>query len=173
MNSLPATVKPASQRPRLVAVMGWLLLIQAVFLGFFSIYHFLILQFGPQLVYDWWQDLVSGRRDLSTAYFLFTDLFTQASVQHVVSTLVESILLILLSALALLAGIGFFIQKRAAWILSLFVQGAVLALALAIYFIKEPIHTYFLMAYGVFMVIYLQHADIYKSFQSVSLFAEE
>lgn len=172
MNSSLSTAQPASARPRLVAVMGWLLFIQAIVLGIFSVYHFVILQFGPQLVANWWQDVLSGSRELSSAYYLFIDLFTQASVEHVLSTLVESILLILLALLAFLAGIGFFVQKQAAWILALFVQGSVLALALVIYFIKAPIHTYFLMAYGVFMVIYLQHADIYKSFQNVSLLVE-
>jgi hypothetical protein len=153
--------------------MGWLLLIQALVLGFFSIYHFVILQFGPLLVSTWWRDLLSGQRDLTSIYSLFIDLFAQASVERSLSTLVESIFLLLLALLAFMAAIGFFLQKKASWILAMFVQGCVLALALIIYLIKTPLHTYFLMAYGVLMVVYLQHADIYKSFQSVKIFAEE
>lgn len=153
--------------------MGWLLLTQAVVLGIFSVYHFVILQFGPQLVSMWWGDLLSGQRDFSSLYSLVIDLFAQASGEKVLTTLIESFLLLLLAMLAFMAGIGFLIHKKAAWIFAMFVQGSVLALALVIYFIKTPLHTYFLMAYGVFMVIYLQHADIYKSFQRVKLFVEE
>ncbi len=164
--------KPAQPRSRLVVMMGWLLFFQAVSLVAFGIYHFLILQFGPELLTLWWSQRIYGPNRLLALYGLLTELFTTASSQHVLSTLVESLLLFLLAILALFASFGFFFRRKFAWILAMSVQGSMLTLALIIYLIQKPLHTYFLMIYGIIMVIYLQHADIYQSFRKVNLLSE-
>lgn len=173
MTKTPKASLPIQNRPRLVGIMGWLLLVQAIFLIIFSVYHFLILQFGSQLVREWWTGGLPGGNQLNTLIVFISELFARARVQNDLSTLVESILLVFLALLAIFAGAGFLAQKKSAWMLAMFVQGFTLTMALILYLIKKPLHTYFLMAYCIFMVVYLQHADIYKSFQQARLFREE
>jgi hypothetical protein len=173
MGKLHNSSPSPQNRPRLVGILGWLLLLQAIFLIIFSVYHFIILQFGPELFQEWWTSVRLAGNQLKSFVVLIRELFSQASTQNNLSTLIESILLLFLALLAIIAGAGFLAQKKSAWILAMLVQGFTLTLVLILYVIKKPLHTYFLMAYCVFMVVYLQHADIYKSFQQVKILTED
>ena len=164
--------EPTHPRPRLVTIMGWLLLLQTGVLLFFSVYHFLILQFGPKLIGDWWSGTLSAGGRLQTLLLLLNSLFSTAATQREINILVESILLFLFAFLALLASFGFFSQRKSAWILAMFVQAATLTLVIILYFIKKPIHAYILMADCIIMIVYLQHADVYKTFQKANIFRE-
>ncbi len=163
---------PSRKRPRLVSIMGWLLLLQSLVLCGFGIYHFIILQFGPVMLGKWWAgDLYQGNRLLSL-WYLLSDLSRLAIQDRELNILIESLLLLLFALIALFASVGFFSQRNWAWLLAMFLQGATLVLAIVLFFIKQPAHTYILMGYCSFMVIFLQNADVYKSFQKKSLFPE-
>jgi hypothetical protein len=166
-------IEPASHtRPRLVTIMGWLLLLQSIVLSAFGIYHFVILQFGPLLLRQWWLgNLYQGNR-LVNLWFLLNDLTSQALEQRELNILIESVALIVFALFALIASFGFFSQRKWAWLLAMLIQGITLSLAVILYFIKQPAHAYILMGYCSVMVLYLQHADVYKSFQKTQLFLE-
>lgn len=153
--------------------MGWLLLLQSLILSSFGVYHFIILQFGPEMLQGWWSGTAYDGNRLINLWSLLQDLTSQALEQRELSILVESFALIMLGLLALLASFGFFTQRKWAWMLAMFVQGTTLGLSVVLYFVKKPSHTYILMLICSFMVIYLQYADIYKSFQKTPIFLEE
>lgn len=172
---MPTDVKktPSQKRPRLVSIMGWFLFLQSFVLSGFSIYHFIILQFGPAMLNRWWLgNAYEGNRLLNLSYLL-ADLISQAVELRALAVFIESIALLLFAFFALIASIGFFTQRKWAWLLAMLVQAATLSLSVILYFIKQPAHTYLLMAYCSFMVFYLQYADIYKSFQKTALFLDE
>jgi hypothetical protein len=165
MNKNTQRIKSPHQKFKLVTLMGWLLLIQAGVLAAMSVYHFMVLQFGSELINQWWSNGLSNSAIIHTFIELLRDLFTRANTEKELSTLVESLLLLGFALLALITAFRFFYHKKTAWFWAMLIQAATLSLAIIIYFIKKPAHTYFLMAYCIFMVVYLQHADIYKSFR--------
>ncbi|MCJ7625096.1 MAG: hypothetical protein MUO76_16470, partial [Anaerolineaceae bacterium] len=79
--------------------------------------------------------------------------------------LIESTILFFLTILALWSAIGFFRLWCIAWTSAMFVQGASLLISLILYFLSKPIHITFLMISGIFMVLYLNYADIQNYFQ--------
>jgi hypothetical protein len=161
------TIPARSKRPIPITIIGLLLLIQAIFMFALGIYHFVILSFGPELLSGWLsgQPLVNG--EVLTFNRLVTELFSRAYQQQVLSILTESLVLFLLTGLAILAGIGFFRMWRFAWLQAMAVQGSGLLLALVLYYIKKPRHIYLLMLSGIFMVVYLNYGDIKSHFQLV------
>ncbi len=73
-------------------------------------------------------------------------------------------------ALGALAGsLGFFRLRRGGWVSAVFVQGAGLFLALALYFRGRPTlvphYAYLMMFVGIFMVLYLHQADVQAAFR--------
>ncbi len=68
--------------------------------------------------------------------------------------------LILTALLSLLTGIVFFRARAFAWVLSQVDQILTLIIALAIYLIYGQVQAYFLMVIGIFMVVFLNNADI-------------
>jgi hypothetical protein len=153
------------KRPKPVTILGWFLFCQSVFLLGLSIYHYLILSFGPQLLSQWLSgEPVVGGQSLDFQLFI-RELFGQAASQNLLSTLIESLVLFILTILAMLAGIGFFRLWRGAWLLAMFLQGSSMLLALILYFVKKPNHIYLLMLMGIFMVLYLNYADVRTVFK--------
>jgi hypothetical protein len=149
-----------AERPRMVTILGFLLILQAVFLFGLGIYHFAILSFGPTLLSQWLSGEPSlGGQSLDFQMFI-RQLFGQAATQKLLSTLIESLVLFLLTILALVAGIGFLRLWRGSWLLAMFLQGGALLLAIILYLIKKPNHIYLLMLSGIFMVLYLNYADL-------------
>jgi small-conductance mechanosensitive channel len=67
-----------------------------------------------------------------------------------------------LGLVALLAGVGFFSLRPGAWVMAMLVQGLVLLVALAFYFLFQArnLLLYGMMAYSVMMVIYLNYAEV-------------
>ncbi len=82
-------------------------------------------------------------------------------------------------ALGALAGsLGFFRLRRGGWVSAVFVQGAGLFLALALYFRGQPAlvppYAYVMMLAGIFMVLYLHQADVQAAFrENTALGVEE
>jgi len=153
------------KRPRLVTILGFLLIFQAIFLFGLGIYHFAILSFGPQLLSQWLSgEPFVGGQSLDFQMFI-QELFNQAATQKLLSTLIESLVLFVLTLLALMAAIGFFRLWRSAWLLAMFLQGGALLLAVVIYLIKKPIHIHLLMLSGIIMVLYLNYADLRSVFE--------
>jgi len=152
------------ERPKLVTILGILLILQAVFLFGLGIYHFAILSFGPTLLSQWLSGEPSlGGRSLDFQMFV-RELFSQAATHKLLSTLIESLILFILTILALVSGVGFFRLWRSTWLLAMFLQGGALVLAIILYIIKKPNHIYLLMLSGIFMVLYLNYADLRSVF---------
>lgn len=148
----------AGRRPRPVTILAWLLLLEALGLVTMGIYHFLILSFGPRLLSQLMKD-----QSMDLERFI-RELFASAAAEQLLSTLIESLVLFLLTALALIAAIGFFRHWRNSWLLAMFIQGAAMGLALIIYYLKHPIHIYVIMVYSLMMVLYLLVDDVQAYF---------
>ena len=78
-------------------------------------------------------------------------------------------LFIALALLALLVSFNFFRLRPTAWLSALMVQGLTLFFALSLYLRDRPgghLHySYFMMLYGIFMVIYLNYGDVPAAFR--------
>ena len=96
----------------------------------------------------------------------FSQLIKNAESQQLLIALIESAVLFMLTILALWSAIGFFRLWRIAWTAAMFVQGASLMTSLTLYFLSKPLHITFLMISGIFMVLYLNYADIQTIFTS-------
>jgi hypothetical protein len=71
-----------------------------------------------------------------------------------------------LSLLGMVAGIGFLRMWSIAWMLAIAFQGFSLALSLILYFDDKPIYVYPVMAYCIFMVIYLHYSEVMSTFRT-------
>ena len=140
--------KDIKMRPRPVTVLGLLLLLQAVGLFGLGVFYFVRL---------YWQHAL-------TRAVLLAELFDQ---------LLISLAFLPLALLALLAAIGFLRLWRNAWRNAMLLQGLSLWVALVLYFSRKPGYVYMVMLYGIFMVIYLNYADVYATFQTRSGQEEE
>lgn len=157
-----------SKRPAVVTILGWLLLLQTIEMFLLGIYHF-NLNNGPQLFSMWLSgEPLFGRQSLTFDTF-FQQLIENATNQDLILALVESAALFLLTIFTLSAAIGFFRLWRVAWIQAMCVQGASLFIALILYFLEEPLHIYLLMISGIFMVLYLNYADVQTYFQTKTI----
>lgn len=94
----------------------------------------------------------------------------RAVFQYVTGDAVAGIFLIQLSLLALLAGFGFWRMRRNAWMNAMLLQGLSLSLVLVRYFTgAKTLGMYILMAYAVFMVLYLNHYEVRMAFRLASI----
>jgi hypothetical protein len=71
-----------------------------------------------------------------------------------------------LGMLAFLAAIGFFRVWTAGWLLAILTQGISLSVALVLYYLEKPLYVYIMMAFGIFMVLYLNHPEVLLSFKT-------
>lgn len=78
-----------------------------------------------------------------------------------------SVLFLLISPLALVAGVGFLRLWAGAWLAAMLLQGLSLAVSLAIYFYlpDSPFFLYLGMAYSTLMVMYLNSHGVRASFR--------
>ena len=127
-------------QPWAVTVIGWLLVLEA--LGFLSLGALYLGALGPR-----WSLTPQG---------------PGAERMATVTGLVFGVL----ALLALIGALGFFRRRRGAWVSAVFVQGAVLLIALALYFRGRPAYVYGMMVYGIFMVLYLHQADVQAAFRA-------
>lgn len=149
--------------------MAWFLILQAAILLILGIYHYVILSFGPVLFDQLIRGEFTAGNLLQNIQMFVRELFRQASLENELSTLIESLLLFVLALFAIMAAFGFFSQRPLAWLFAMIVQASTLSLAITLYFIKKPMHIYLLMLSGIFMVIYLNYADIYRTFNKRNL----
>ncbi len=78
---------------------------------------------------------------------------------------VPSAVFLILGLIALLDSLEFMRMKPRAWATALLVQGISLFISLIYYFNGKPGYIYGLMAFCIFMVLYLHHYDIQVHFQ--------
>jgi hypothetical protein len=126
------------KRPGAVTILGWLLLLQAVFFFGLAGLHF---------------------------YWLKAEL--QNLPVNIPSATVIGLRGIAFSALGLLTLIcaaGFFRLWSITWLTAVAIQGLSLLLALNQYFHNKPFYAYMLMATGIVMMIYLNYSEVPKAF---------
>lgn len=100
-------------------------------------------------------------------------LIVERLITEPINALAMGIILIPLALLALLAAISFFRLWRAAWIMAMLTQGLSLFTALLLYFNQRPGYVYVIMLYSIFLVIYLNTAEISTSFEPAATLTEE
>jgi hypothetical protein len=136
--TLPRRVRPARVRPWPVTLLALLLLGQAAGLLLTAIYHLV----GPVVT---WNVLVEA---------------AAARDQGAVIGLV----LACLACLAGMTAIGFWRMWRQAWLQAMLLQALCLALALILYYWQKPGFVYLLMAFSIFMVLYLNYYEVRAAF---------
>lgn len=166
--------KGRGKRPRIVWILSVLLVLQAGGLFMLGVYHF-SMSSGPQLFYELFGRWLGGGNILALqpVRFFFHQLMVNSATTILVIALVESAALFALTVLALWAAVGVFRMWRIGWTQAMLVQGASLLTALILYFINRPRHIFILMATGVFMVLYLNYADLRYYFQTADDEEEE
>jgi hypothetical protein len=75
-----------------------------------------------------------------------------------------AIIFTILTLLALLAAIGFFLLNRIGWLVAMMVQGACLFVALVLYFENASSYTQLTMFFSIFMVLYLNSFIVRSAF---------
>ncbi|MBN1579863.1 MAG: hypothetical protein JXA89_04110 [Anaerolineae bacterium] len=71
-----------------------------------------------------------------------------------------------LGLMAFVSALGLRLRKRAAWTAAMAVQSIHLLVSLVIYFTTRPNYASLLMAWGVFMVLYLNYSEVANAFRS-------
>jgi hypothetical protein len=167
--SMNKKVKTGNGRPRSINILGSLLILQGIIMMFIGIWHFALSQ-GPKHLRLWLLSLFTQAPVAEEQYVSFL-LFIQrvvayASEHNLLAALVESAFLFILTVFAFVAAFGFFRLWPNAWTQAMFVQGASLALALIFYFIGKPPHIYIIMVCAIFMVLYLNYANVQDVFEN-------
>lgn len=151
--------------PLLVVICGWLLVLESILFFLLGVFHF---QFnnGPALFTDLFSQWIRGRTpvNIDTVRSFILRLLANASSASLLEALIESAVLFVLTILALWTAIGFFRRWGIAWTAGLFVQSGTLLTALILYFTSQPFHIVFMMVSGIFMVVYLNYADVHTYF---------
>lgn len=155
-----------SKRPALITIFGFLLILEAVELFGLGAFHFSMNQ-GPQLFSSLFAQWLTGRTPVTfeSIEIFIRQMIANADSQLLLIALIESAILFILTILALWSAIGFFRLWHIAWTGAMFVQGGSLLTSLIMYYLNKPIHITFLMITGIFMVLYLNYADIQTYFQ--------
>lgn len=154
-------------RPRLIAILTVLLLLQSL----------LMLFLGLNLLTDRWAFLSSWSvfwAELQAAVLLAINIPWQFIEDKVLLYYVIAfVILVLASAAALIAGVTFYRGKAVTWILSLVAQIGTLISGLGLYFISRPPQSYWLLLVGVIMVLYLNYGEVRQWFLQSDEEAEE
>jgi hypothetical protein len=136
--TLPRRIRPARVRPWPVTVLGLLLLGQAAGLLLIAIYHLV----GPVVSWDVLVEAAAAR--------------SRAAV--------VGLMLACLACLAGLTAVGFWRMWGQAWLQAMLLQALCLLLALILYFWQKPGFVYLLMAFSIFMVLYLNYYEVRAAF---------
>ncbi len=153
--------------PVLVVICRWLLVLESVEFFILGVYHF-HLNRGPQLFSMLFAQWLRGEAVLTlfaVQQFIGELVETAASAQLLVA-LIESAVLFILTTLTLWAAVGFFRLWPIAWTAAIFVQVGALFTSLILYFVNKPVHITFMMISGIFMVLYLNYADVHTFFNT-------
>lgn len=136
--TLPRRLRPARVRPWPVTILGYLLLGQAAGLLLTAVYHFV----GPAVTWDVLIEAAAAR--------------DQASL--------IGLILACLACLAGMTAVGFWRMWRQAWLQAMLLQALCLALSLILYYWQKPAFVYLLMAFSIFMVLYLNYYEVRAAF---------
>lgn len=163
--------KRTVQRPRSIGILGNLLILQGLILLSIGIWHFTLSQ-GPKQLRLWLLSLftqAAGAEDQYTSFLLFIHNVSAYATEHnLLAALVESAFLFILTILAFTAAFGFFRLWPNAWNQAMFVEGASLLLALTLYFMGKSPHIFIIMIYAIFMVLYLNYANVEGVFEKMN-----
>jgi hypothetical protein len=86
---------------------------------------------------------------------------------------VAALVFAFLAPFALWASIGFLRRWRNAWLNAMLLQGLCLLMALTLYISQEkPAFAYVVMAFSVYLVIYLNHYEVKEAFRTRAAFEE-
>ncbi len=153
--------------PVLVVICRWLLVLESVEFFLLGVYHF-HLNRGPQLFSMLFARWLRGETALTLAAVqkFVAELVDNAASAQLLVALNESGILFILTILALWSAIGFFRLWRIAWTAAIFVQVGALLTSLILYFVNKPVHITFMMISGIFMVFYLNYADVHTFFNA-------
>ncbi|MCE5208289.1 MAG: hypothetical protein LLG42_08260 [Chloroflexi bacterium] len=145
----------------MVRICGWLLILEAVIYFLLGVYHF-HLNNGPELFSRLFARWLSGDTPFSYAeiYRFSADLIHTAASAQLLTALIESAVLFVLTTLALWTAVGFFRRWVISRTLALLVQAGSLLTALVLYYVNRPAHIVIMMVTGIFMVLYLNYADV-------------
>lgn len=147
-----------SPKPRMIGLLTVFLLLEGP----------LILLLGLNLLTDHWTFLTSWsvfRSDLREAFNLVLN--TPGKIEGgemLFYSVVAFGVLAFGAAVAFLAGVFFNRGSALLWILSLVAQIAVLLAGIGLYWIQAPSQSYWLMAVGIIMVLYLNNGDVRQWF---------
>ncbi len=147
-----------TQRPRLITMLTIFLLLQIP----------LIVFLGLNLLTQHWTFLVSLSvlwEDIQEAFRLM--LATPGEIvgdEILFFNLLGFFVLLMGAGAALFAGLTFHRGRPMAWIMSLFAQIATLMAGIGLYFVHQPVQSYWLIAIGILMVLYLNYAEVRQWF---------
>ncbi|MFW5714724.1 MAG: hypothetical protein ACOCYU_08635 [Brevefilum sp.] len=150
--------EPKSQKPRLIKLLTVFLLLQVPGLIFI----------GLNLLTQHWTFLLDFSvlwEDIREAFQLA--LATPGDVvgdEILLFSLIGFFVLLLGAGAALYAALTFRRGRPMAWIMSLVAQNAVLVTGIGLYFVYQPNQSYWLIAIGIFMVLYLNNAEVRQWF---------
>lgn len=146
------------ERPRLLTLLTFLLLLQAPVIVFL----------GLNLLTRHWTFLFSWSifwEDVREAFSLVVNTPGELVVDEIlIYEALAFILLLLGGSAALFAGLTFNGGKLISWILSLFAQIATLVAGIGLYVISSPSQAYWLIAIGILMVLYLNYGSVRQWF---------
>lgn len=162
---LPGSERQGKKVPGMVRICGWLLALESIMFFLLGVYHYQ-LNNGPTLFSRLFARWIRGdtRFSYDELYRFSVDLINSAASEQLLTALIESAVLFVLTTLALWTAIGFFRRWVIAWPMALLVQAGSLLTALVLYFINRPSHIVIMMVTGIFMVLYLNYADVHSFF---------
>ena len=165
INQLPGSERQGTKVPGMVRICGWLLTLESIMFFLLGVYHYQ-LNNGPTLFSRLFARWIRGDTPFSydEIYRFSVDLINSAASAQLLTALIESAVLFVLTILALWAAIGFFRRWIIAWPVGLLVQAGSLLTALVLYFVNRPSHIVIMMVTGIFMVLYLNYADVHSFF---------
>ena len=157
--------KQKQKIPRLINQCGWLLVLESIEFFVFGVYHF-HLNNGPFLFSTLFSQWLRGETapTVDSIRLFVQQLVENAAGAQLLVALNESAVLFLLTILTLWSAVGFFRLWPVAWTAGVFVQGGALLTSLILYFLNKPKHIVIMMVTGIFMVLYLNYADVQAIF---------
>lgn len=143
-----------SQKPRLITPLTILLFLQIP----------ILILLGLNLLTEHWTFLASPSifwADIQAAFQLVLQTPGRLVEDEILFfNLMGFFILLLGSIAAFFAGLTFHRGRPTAWILSLIAQNATLLTGIGLYFVHQPSQSYWLIALGILMVLYLNNADV-------------
>jgi hypothetical protein len=111
---------------------------------------------------------------LTIGFYMLALLSDLVQTRPVQPATIPALVFTFLAPLALWASVGFLRRWRSAWLNAMLLQGLCLMIALAVYFSEnKPAYGYVVMAYSVYMVIYLNHYQVQEAFRTKPALEEE